>query len=166
MPQRIKGPRKLESVSPRLFEYGNGCWSFFSDEPVHPDLESARRHWREVCPQVWRASNRFHPPRAAGEFDGLTWEGLELLCGSWGWVKDFPLQQIIEALKGDRAAVHEFREIEPDAAAEIANFLGEWLEDLDTVEAEAHRIAESRANDVLFPERPEVLSPRHFGDNP
>ena len=163
MPRKIRRTRRIEGPSERLFLHGNGCWSYF-DEPLHPDLASARRHWITTRRDVWVIAKRFSPPRAAEIFDGLSRSGLELLQHSWGLRRGYSLEEIRAALEADRRAVEQFRAADPAGAADVEDFLSLWLEDLRAVEAEAVRCAADHAAGHCNLVRPELASSEYFGE--
>ena len=158
---------RIESISPRLFVIGDGTWDYFAGtkaHELHPNRESAEQHWRQCRREAWAQTNRFRIPRAAEIYDNFSNTGWELLWRSWGWAKGtFPLAHILAAVEGDRAAVAAFRANEPEAAAEIDDYLELYLQDLATIEAEAQRIAPESESGQQFVRRPEIIPYKFYG---
>lgn len=170
MPERIKGPTRLLPVSPALFEYGSGMWSFYNNpskgifaEPVHEDKSVALAHWQQVRREVWAAVWRFKVPGAAEFFDGLTHDGRDLIWNHWGHSKrDCCITAVLAALAEDRANVAAFRKNDPAGAADIADYLEIFLQDLDYLEKTALLMVD---NDDGVPHR-DIESPCRYGDEP
>jgi len=94
-------------VSNRLFQFGNGLWSFFDAQAVYPDRKTAKAAWQGCRREVWAQRQRFMPPKAAREYDGLTSDALELISSG------APLDEVLDALRRDRRAVDRFERRDP-----------------------------------------------------
>jgi hypothetical protein len=157
MPKKFKAPARVETVSPRVFLFGDGTRSYFAGDPVHGSVEEARDHWGRCRREVWADAMRFSVPKGARAHDGLRNDAIEILRWSWSH-SDFPLDAILNELELDRESVAMFRAENPRGAREIGDFLETFLFDLDAVEAVARRLAAGDAVD-----RAELWTSENYG---
>ncbi len=168
MPIRRTTPARLHRALTHTQMVRLYCWPLdadFVDDALlgfaFPSRRAAARAWPSCRADVWRGSRRMTIPFAARVFDHLTHGGWGVAWTSWNHVT-YPVRRTVQALAADRAALARFEQRDPRGAASIAAFLAELREDFDTIEAIAHRLAETPHEHRRLP-RP-LMPSRRYGD--
>ena len=132
----------------------------FLDDECFPSVEAAREAWQLCRRAVWSETHRFHLPRAAEVFDGMSFVSLRVVLDSWNHGA-FPIDDALAALDADRTALASF--VATSDADAIRDYL-ELLEcDLDAVEDTARTLAASTAPHPRMRGRPDLSSSKKYG---
>ena len=137
---RVQALRTRE-VQVRVFRWSDGTRSLLPGDVVFPTRAEAERAWPRYRREAWATERRYQVPRAAIEYDGLTAEAVAAVRRRWTHGRALVLPPVLAAIEGDRAAASRFRQAQPKAAREIAEYLDLWLADLAEVERTALRLA-------------------------
>jgi hypothetical protein len=107
---------------------------------VFDSREAARAAWVTLRRQVWASTPRLKLPEPAAVFDQLSDEGRNYL-----WYRacepNFSPAEARVAIERDREAVVAFEARDPDGAADVADYLRLWRDDLSIMEALIPRAA-------------------------
>jgi hypothetical protein len=100
---------------------------------VFPDEPAARAAWHLYRRAVWAHCDRGRVPETATIYDGIT-DTAAAAC----WPDDtgrIDLGAVRHAIAADRVALERFRRMNPDGAAQIADYLALWAADLIAYES-------------------------------
>jgi hypothetical protein len=137
--ESAKRDMRMPKVSLSAWVYSDGTEGLYGDD-IAPSREAARLAWPHYRRPVWAHTCRGMVPIPSTIYDGLQTAGFELLHSTWN-KSDFNLQTVLEALEADRAAVRAFQARDPNGAADIADYLREFLDYLAAVERKAQQMA-------------------------
>jgi hypothetical protein len=113
-----------------LFLDGDGVSPMLDGDDVYDNVFLARGAWQLVRADTWRHPWReeMWPPEGAIVYDGITADARRYRPGLGphdGW-----LEKVRAAVEADIASVERFRQNNPEAAAEVADELDEYVDDL------------------------------------
>lgn len=154
MPVRKRSNKRrapLTGTSGMRFLIDDGAHVMFDWHFPNPKYTvfEARAIWEQVRTEIWRHDLRdLWPPGGALAYDGIT-KRTERACPSG---PDFPIEKTRAAVEADLASVEAFRAAKPKAAAEIADELDAYAQDLRTLLALAEEGVKEEPNEFGYHE--------------
>jgi hypothetical protein len=134
--------------------------SLLTDEACFASEAEARAAWPVARRLVWATYHRFTVPAAATHFDGLSADSPAAVRDGW-YEATFPLDDVLAALRRDRARLAAFSADDVAGAAAIADYLDMLRADFDIVEQTARTLTAARG-DRMYPHT--VCSATRYGD--